>query len=388
MLPLRLSIRAFAQRLAAPSVRSTRLLLLPFLLLLPVLPAAPASAAPRIWLPTPAGETWKIIQGYGCGTHDSWDHYSLDLVNADGRTRGAPVRAAADGTIWSWTGKSGTLILAHGDGFYTMYTHMDSVVTTARGRFVARGTVIGTAGNRAAGGTPHLHFTAFMGKGLAAQPRQSIPLAFAEGYDLPEVGGCNQHGGRTLTAGGQRAAPEVQFSTGAEQGRWYNADQRLEFVATAGHGFSQGWDADPAGGAPVFAGADAGYVQLAWAGEGLHTLYVRAWGADGQQRLATYGPVGYDVTAPDGPAPIAPIEVAPGTPALLRWEAARDGGSGVSGYRVYIGPDQGGTSDWFTPEPQVHAPPLAPGGYLLRVQALDYAGNAGPWATIGTVFSR
>src|SRR6185503_6654480 len=108
--------------------------------------------------------------------HNSWDRYSLDLVHADGRTHGAPVRAAADGTIWSWTAKSGTLILAHGDGFYTMYTHMASAATTVRNRFVARGTVIGTVGDRGAPGTPHLHFTAFTGVGVAAQSRHSVPL--------------------------------------------------------------------------------------------------------------------------------------------------------------------------------------------------------------------
>src|SRR5580765_3567027 len=94
------------------------------------IPADSAYATSQIWLPTPAGEAWKVLQGYGCGSHNNWDRYSLDLVNADGRTRGAPVRAAADGRIWAWTSKSGTLILDHGAGFYTMYSHMDSVVTT------------------------------------------------------------------------------------------------------------------------------------------------------------------------------------------------------------------------------------------------------------------
>src|SRR5262245_59937910 len=145
-------------------------LLLPFLLLF-VYPAAPAQAAPQLWLPTPPGETWKIMQGYGCGSHNSWDRYSLDLVNSAGRTRGAAVRAAADGTIWSWTSKSGTLILDHGGGFYTMYTHMASAVTTQRHKFIPRGAVVGAVGDRGAHGTPHLHFTAFVGQGADASPR-------------------------------------------------------------------------------------------------------------------------------------------------------------------------------------------------------------------------
>jgi len=134
------------------------------LLLMLAAPSATAYAAPELWLPTPPGETWKIIQGYGCGTHNSWDRYSLDLVSATGDTFRAPVRAAADGRIWSWTGKSGTLILEHGDGFYTMYTHMASAATTVRNHFVARGTVIGTVGDRGAPGTPHLHFVVARGR--------------------------------------------------------------------------------------------------------------------------------------------------------------------------------------------------------------------------------
>ncbi len=174
------------------------------LLLALALAAEPTLAAPQIWLPTPPGETWRVVQGYGCGTHDDWDRYSLDLVNTLGPTRGAPVRAAADGTIWDWVAGSGTLLLKHGDGFYTMYTHMERAVTTSRDTFVTRGTVIGAVGDRGAPGTPHLHFTAFTGEGLGArQNRRSLPLAFADGYDLEELGGCNQHGGATLTASGQ-----------------------------------------------------------------------------------------------------------------------------------------------------------------------------------------
>jgi len=85
-----------------------------------------------------------------------------------------------------------------------MYTHMERAVTTSRDTFVTRGTVIGAVGDRGAPGTPHLHFTAFTGEGLGArQNRRSLPLAFADGYDLEELGGCNQHGGATLTASGQ-----------------------------------------------------------------------------------------------------------------------------------------------------------------------------------------
>lgn len=350
-------------------------------------PPSPSYARPALALPTPPGEAWKIIQGYGCGSHNAWDRYSLDLVSADGKTLGAPVRAAADGTIWAWTAKSGTLIVAHGDGFYTMYTHLDRAVTTRLDTPVKRGDVIGYAGDRAANGLAQLHFTAFTGKGIAASGRQSVPLSFAEGYDLAEEGGCNQHGGERLVAGGQAASPAgVRFSASAEPQRWYGADQRVEFELPAGaRGFSQAWDQPPPEGKPQFAGGSAGYVQTSWAGEGLHTLYVRYWGAAGDSALASFGPVGYDLTPPGAPLPIEPLSVPAGTGVALRWQPAADSASGVAGYRVYLGADPAGVSDTFVAVPELTLPALPAGRYLLRVQPVDYAGNAGAWATLGTV---
>lgn len=359
------------------------LLLLSFLV-----PVTPVHAQPRFILPTPPGETWRIIQGYGCGTHNAWDHYSLDLVNTNGRTSGAPVRAAADGVVFVWVGGSGTLILNHGGGIYTMYTHMASVVTTRRGQFIPQGAVIGTVGDRGSPGVPHLHFTAFSANGPWASGRKSLPLSFAEGYVLPEIGGCNQHGGTTLVAGSavSSAPPSVSFSGGAELGRWYNSDVRFEF-AVVGTGFSQAWNQDPSGDAPMYPQANAGYAQLAWAGEGLHTFHVRVWGADGQQTVATYGPLGYDVTPPELPAAMPTATVQAGAATSLAWSEASDNGSGVAGYRVYVGADAQGTSNWFTEEAQIDLPPLTAGRYLLRVQVLDYAGNSSAWVTLGEILS-
>lgn len=376
-----------SRRRLRPGAVITALARLLSLLLILNISATVAHAAPQLWLPTPPGEAWKIIQGYGCGTHGSWDRYSLDMVSADGQTYGAPVRAAADGRIWSWTAKSGTLILDHG-GFYTMYTHMASAVTTKLDTFVARGTIIGAVGDRATRGNPHLHFTAFTGKGADAYPRKSVPLSFAEGYDLPDLGGCNQHGGERLVAGAQHSvdAGGVTFGGDTQPQRWYNTDRRIEFSLPPGAaGLSQAWDSDPGAGAPQFKDAAAGYVQLAWAGEGLHTLQVRFWDAAGQPALATYGPIGYDRTPPQAIAPLGALVVAAGAPTTLRWAAAADNGSGVAGYRIYIGADPSGTSDWFAPTPEVETPALGPGSYLLRVQPIDYAGNAAAWATIGQI---
>jgi hypothetical protein len=79
------------------------------------------------------------------------------------------------------------------------------------------------------------------------------------------------------------------------------------------------------------------------------------------------------------------VAAAAGKPTQVRWAVPTDNGSGVAGYRLYIGPDANGTSDWFAPSPETETPALAAGSYLLRVQPIDYAGNAGEWATIGEI---
>ncbi|MBX0328507.1 peptidoglycan DD-metalloendopeptidase family protein [Oscillochloris sp. ZM17-4] len=346
---------------------------------------APVSAAPQLILPTPPGEPWAIIQGYACGTHNAWDRYSLDLAQVGGPTYNAPIRAAAAGRVWHWEARSGTIILSHGGNFFTMYTHMARAVSTASGHAFEAGETLGYAGDRGAPGVPHLHFTAFTANSDGWSGKQSVPLSFAEGYDLPEVGGCSQHQGTVMTAASLQD-PQISFSSPAQPDTWYNSDQRIEFAARwGGGGLSQSWDAEPAGDAPMFAGHTDGYATMGDIGEGMHTLQVRAWGPDGRQTLAAYGPVGYDITPPSNPPDIAALRADANTPIDVTWDAGADALSGVAGYRVYIGPDEDGSDAWFTEEPLVRTPPLAAGRYLVRVQTIDRAGNTSAWATIGAV---
>ncbi len=346
---------------------------------------APVSAAPQLVLPTPPGEQWVVIQGYACGTHNSWDRYSLDLAQVGEPTYGAPVRAAVAGKVWYWGAPTGTLILGHGGNFFTMYTHMSRAVSTDLGRYFETGEVLGYVGDRGAPGVPHLHFTAFTANSDGWSGKHSVPLHFAEGYDLPEVGGCSQHQGTALTAMALQP-PQITFSSPAQPNMWYNSDQRIEFTTLwGGGGMSQAWDQAPPGDTPMFPQNTDGYATLSDIGEGVHTLTVRAWGPDGKQATATYGPVGYDVTAPSNPPPIAELHARPGIPLGVVWSPGSDHLSGVAGYRVYIGPDANGEDAWFITEPQITTPPLVGGRYLVRVQTLDQAGNASAWTTLGVI---
>lgn len=167
-----------------------------------------AAAPPILSLPIPSGETWKVIQGYNCGSHTGYDDNALDLVNTNGRTYGAPVLAAADGTFWWAGGANNAIIISHGNGYYTMYSHLSSRVSFAKGQSITRGTVIGAVGNVGTGSAGgHLHFQMFSGQGISASNRVGVPLQFAEGYNLPDNEECNQYMGLKLTATGTQAPP-------------------------------------------------------------------------------------------------------------------------------------------------------------------------------------
>jgi murein DD-endopeptidase MepM/ murein hydrolase activator NlpD len=211
-----------------------------------------AASPPILSLPIPSGETWQVIQGYNCGTHTNYDDNAFDLVNTAGRTRGAPVLAAADGTFWWWGDAGGSMIIAHGNGYYTMYSHMESHVPFAKGQFIARGTVIGAAGSAGAShSNPHLHFEMFHGDGISASNRYGVPLAFVEGYNFPDHNVCNEYMGVQLTAApgaGDTTPPTIPTLLDPGQGqnqivRWNAATDEGSGV----HGYQLYVGPDPAG---------------------------------------------------------------------------------------------------------------------------------------------
>lgn len=349
--------------------------------------AAPDEKAPVLSLPTPVGQPWTIIQGYACGTHDSWDRYSLDLASSNGKTYGAAVHAAADGTIMVWVPASGTLILRHAGGIFTMYTHMSSAVSTQQGKTFKRGEQIGAVGDRGSPGTPHLHFTAFTGNGEWASNRKSFALSFVDGYDLKETGGCSQHQGKKLIAGGPLVGADgLAFQSRISPGIWTNQDASIAFGGSAAaRGLSYAWGSDPGGDAPALANTRGGSVNLANAGQGLHTLFVRAWDENGNVTTTNYGPVGYDTLPPTLRVATEPVQLKAGEPQQLVWPAASDNAAGVLGYRIYVGIDPLGVSDWFVNAPGASLEGLASGSYVLRAQAVDAAGNSSEWMTITTI---
>lgn len=354
------------------------------LLLLGIAPAAHAEGKPVLSLPTPRGETWDIIQGYNCGTHDGWGRLSFDLVNSDGRTYGAPVYAAADGTIFFYAPASGSLILAHGDGYYTMYTHLSQRIDAPTGTFVERGQKIGEVGNTHIYPTvPHLHFTFFKADGAYATNRRALELSFADGYDFPEDGSCNQYGGDVVTANGNEdtTPPTLAWSNLPAQ-TWLNAG-RLSWTVSddnAVAGFSQAWDHEIDDEHPHFEGALEGYLDLEI---GKHVANIKAWDQAGN--TATFNrEIWYDPTPPSAPRANKGSQALGDQNFVVSWQASTDSVSGIKGYQLYFGSDQNGTSEWFVTEPLVDVGVKPAGTYYLRVRAQDNASNFSDWQTLGT----
>jgi murein DD-endopeptidase MepM/ murein hydrolase activator NlpD len=114
--------------------------------------AAPAGDAPAFAWPL----TGRVISDYGT-TANGGKNDGINIA----APLGAPIRASAAGTV-TYSGKElkdyGNLVLVkHTGGYTTAYAHAERLVV-ARGDFVARGQIIGYAGQTGDVSTPQLHF--------------------------------------------------------------------------------------------------------------------------------------------------------------------------------------------------------------------------------------
>ncbi len=111
-----------------------------------------------------AGMQWPvngpITSGFGYRTHPVLGYQRLHAGTDFGAASGAPIVAAASGTVISagWTGGYGNAtIIAHGDGLATLYGHQSRLAVWA-GTRVSRGQVVGYVGSTGMSTGPHLHF--------------------------------------------------------------------------------------------------------------------------------------------------------------------------------------------------------------------------------------
>lgn len=95
---------------------------------------------------------------------DGSPHWGIDIVKADGNTRGAPFYAAQGGEViiakndGNWNSGFGNYcVIDHGDGTQTLYAHSDNILVSV-GQVVKKGEKIGIIGATGNVTGPHLHF--------------------------------------------------------------------------------------------------------------------------------------------------------------------------------------------------------------------------------------
>ena len=74
---------------------------------------------------------------------------------------GTPVYATRSGTVtvadYEWDGAGNYVFINHGDGYSSVYMHMDYYIVSV-GEYVSAGEVIGYVGTTGLSEGPHLHF--------------------------------------------------------------------------------------------------------------------------------------------------------------------------------------------------------------------------------------
>ncbi len=111
--------------------------------------------------------TGSISQGFWEG------HQAIDISN-----RGRPPVAAADAGFVSYVQSSNTgygrmVIIDHGNGYETLYAHLDAIYVKV-GQSVAKGEVIGKCGSTGNSTGPHLHFEVIK-NGVRRNPMAYLP---------------------------------------------------------------------------------------------------------------------------------------------------------------------------------------------------------------------
>ncbi len=118
-----------------------------------------AGACPgAVWSPVGAQAWhWPTEMRFLSGRNYGYYHPGLDFA-AD---YGSPIYASDMGVVvyagWNYYGYGNLLIVDHGNGWHTLYAHLDQL-GVACGQVVSAGQVIGLAGSTGNSTGPHLHF--------------------------------------------------------------------------------------------------------------------------------------------------------------------------------------------------------------------------------------
>lgn len=115
----------------------------------------------KTFLRTPVDFT-RISSRFGNRKHPTLKRWKKHTGVDYAAPRGTPIKASGDGKI-VYRGKKGgygkTVIIEHGNGYRTLYAHMNNYNRKAKwGKYVKQGQVIGYVGSTGRATGPHLHY--------------------------------------------------------------------------------------------------------------------------------------------------------------------------------------------------------------------------------------
>ena len=103
----------------------------------------------------------RVAAPFGMRIHPFYKVLKMHVGVDFAASVGTPVRATADGVVKSLVsskrGYGNTVIIEHGNGYQTIYAHLDEMRVRV-GQRVTLGTIVGTVGNTGMSMAPHLHY--------------------------------------------------------------------------------------------------------------------------------------------------------------------------------------------------------------------------------------
>ena len=140
------------------------------------------------------------------------------------------------------------------------------------------------AGETGAPGLLHLHFDVTQGSATGGGPQVDPYDLYTSRGAYPDPNGTNGNlsGTNHLWTTNppsypDSTAPAITFGPAPQTNRWYNTNEQVNWTVSDGgsgvYGYKQAWNVDP--NSEEFPGAN-GWLDLADAGEGWHTVNVRA----------------------------------------------------------------------------------------------------------------
>lgn len=165
-------------------------------LLVGLVTAPSAQAAPNFKAPYPCGQRWTYSH------HSAEVRLALDFVRTDGTTAGTPVLASASGTAYRYyeaNGAGNYVVIDHGGGWKTYYFHLSSYAIS-HGQGVAQGQTIGYTGSTGNSSGAHIHYEQLYNgvgqtihiNGVSLAP---YPGSYNQKY-LTSDNGCSGGGGK------------------------------------------------------------------------------------------------------------------------------------------------------------------------------------------------